>query len=447
MANVLLVDFPDSFAEPFRQVDPTLEFTFHKTLWNSNLLSGGALLPENINANILVISGNYLDRQSIGLHGKDYRKVSKVLADGGAVVVFVGDCELFHLKNLVGVPDRMELGAGLNPSTSVWAVTEGAVSLIFSSFANEITQARSLFPFGLGSSAESLIRGNGVEFVAIHQQSGFPVSVICKVGNGIQLFLPKFREMQVILQALLCHVLPAIKPDLFEAKTDDWLDAEAYLFPAVRTIRNKLKAEKAHHEEVVRGINEHLSATIEHEQAPYNKLLTSSGDELKLAVKHCLELFGFVVVDVDEYWKEKDASRQKEEDLWLFQPGCKPAPAESPFILAEVKSARRGGASDDDCSTVTRYVLRRVREFPNHDIRGLLVINHFCAFPAHARKRAFSEKQNSDAGHARNILMTTYDLFRLAKALKENRKTTEEVKTAILSTQGTFVLPNDIESL
>jgi len=448
MSDVLLIDFPEDSTKGLE--DLGLEFKFHKTLWNSSLSTGGFLLPDMIKADIVIVNASYEDQHSAGLHAQDNQKVQKVLDDGGVVVVFVGDCKLFHLGNLVGVPPDMIVGPPETPPTSVQPVTQEGISKIFSVCGNMISSARALYLIPFGSQLSQPVfyynlSAKGVEVVAVHTPQGLPVSVMQKVGNGIRLFLPYFTRFNPILFILLKVVLPAVKPELFEAKTEQWLSEDRYLFPCVRAIHSERDAELRRHDELLREIESRLSLAMEREQAPFNKLLTASGDELKSAVKCCLELFGFVVVDVDEYWKEKDPSRQKEEDLWIFEPGCEPEPAKSPFILAEVKSSKRGGASDDDCGTITRYVNRRMREFGNHQIKGLLVINHFYAFPPHHRKLAFSEKQAADATHASNILLTTYDLFRLARAVKEARQSPEGARTLIQSTVGALALPADIQ--
>ena len=53
-----------------------------------------------------------------------------------------------------------------------------------------------------------------------------------------------------------------------------------------------------------------------------NELLKAQGEKLKQAVINAFKYVGWhEVIDVDKYWEAKDASRKKEEDIWLFDDG------------------------------------------------------------------------------------------------------------------------------
>ncbi len=403
-------------------------------------------MPTVIEAEILIVNAQYNDLQSAGLHSGDKEKVQRVLNAGGVVIVFVGRCEPFHIDNLVGMPHEMALGQGLSPETSVRPTSADSISVIFSRFGNRVSIARRLYAksYDVVSVYEELDK-RGVEVVAVHTNGNLPVAVMSRVGNGIQLFLPYFHELEPIVQVLLHDVLPDIKADLFEKRPEDWLNDARYLLPSIQAVKQEREGEVKRHADVLQEIDVRLKSALELEQKPLNNLLTTSGDELKSAVVSCLKLVDFGMIDVDEYWKDKDPSRQREEDLWLYADRDNTDPAKSPFVLAEVKSSRRGGATDDDCGTITRYVNRRIREFRNPEIKGMLIINHFYGFPAHLRKSAFSSKQVSDAVHAGNCLATTFDLFRLVRATKGGKTTPEEVRKLLQKTVGALVVPTDID--
>lgn len=130
---------------------------------------------------------------------------------------------------------------------------------------------------------------------------------------------------------------------------------------------------------------------------------------------------------------ERDDTRQLEEDLWVARG---PLDFREPFLLVEVTSEGRGGASEDHCGRIARYLLRRRREFSNLQIRGLLVINHQYRKPAHMRQKLFSDKQIQDAERDGYGLISTYELFKAIELVKFDKVSKDDAAETLLSQSG-----------
>jgi hypothetical protein len=197
--------------------------------------------------------------------------------------------------------------------------------------------------------------------------------------------------------------------------------------PSLRELRAQRTAAKSEYELLDRTLSENYDNEWRSVQSGWNELLTSGGDTLKRAMQRAFELFGWSCVDVDDYWSTHDASRQKEEDLWIAE-GFDPHPSKPHVTLIEVKSNERGSANERDCSQLIKYLNRRKSEFKNGDLQGLLAINHSLLTPAKERPTAFTETVIRDAKNDDVRLVTTWDIFQLVQRLLAGTTTKNEIR-------------------
>jgi hypothetical protein len=151
-------------------------------------------------------------------------------------------------------------------------------------------------------------------------------------------------------------------------------------------------------------------------------ILTKSGKALVVDVKHALEFIGFrQVINGDE---ADDEEANKQEDLRVLD--------KSPSLLLEIKGLA-GMPTEGDTLQVTKYVLRRMREWNRTDVNGLSLVNHQRNLPAIERNHgnAFTEQQVRDATQNGTGLMTTWDLFRLIRGMVRWRWAPETVRDVL----------------
>jgi hypothetical protein len=281
--------------------------------------------------------------------------------------------------------------------------------VIFSRFCNRITSSTRLIVPNVPDNQSYKVRE------ILKHSSGMTTALLVEKRIGRCVYLPHFGDATaLVVQAIIRDVLPGLMPHLVEDPQFRWLSQTPYLMPSLARIRRDEEEATRVYDEAQHRLKEQWTAEWTSAQTPWNELLTSNGDVLKKPVRLALETFGVRVVDVDDYWKVREPQRQKEEDLWLGF-GAEADPAIAGTVLAEVKSSRRGTASEDDYGAVIKYLNRRKSEFRNLDLTGMLIINHVYATEANLRPRAFTETMMSDAARDRVVLATTWDLFRLGQ--------------------------------
>jgi hypothetical protein len=74
-----------------------------------------------------------------------------------------------------------------------------------------------------------------------------------------------------------------------------------------------------------------------------------------------------------------------------------------------------------DTLQVTKYVVRRMREWGRTDVAGVSLVNHQRSLPGLERdhQNAFTQQQVEDAAQNGTALMTTWDLFRLVRGMTQ----------------------------
>jgi hypothetical protein len=269
----------------------------------------------------------------------------------------------------------------------------------------------------------------------------FPIAVQWMGANGTVIMLPNFRAeiFPEILALIREELLPSRFPHLIQMESDAWLGDPRYLMEPVRILVEQKRQIVGEYGSRLAQLDEQIRQIRETEQEPFDRLLTATGDALKRAVMDTLQYLSMQAIDVDNYWRERAPGRQREEDLWI---GDQPFdPRQNGFRLVEVTSDGRGGASEDDCGRIVRYLLRRRQEFPNSGITGLLVINHQYRTPAHVRRPPFTATQIADAQRDGYGLISTYELFEAIKAEKAGRISREMIRRRLLTGSGYLEFP------
>jgi hypothetical protein len=224
---------------------------------------------------------------------------------------------------------------------------------------------------------------------------------------GRILILPQMLKKPEVVLTLLKEILPGISPHLFPyAESINWIKADDYeLDPVLELKAQKIEIQKKAQEEI-----DKLDKLIEDEKNKFGflqNILTSTGRDLVVNVKKCLEFIGFEkVVDLDEKIQNGDMETLKQEDLQIFD--------KSPALLIEVKGLT-GLPQEEDTMQVIKYVGRRMKEWDRTDVHGVSIINHKRNLPPLSRGKAFTQQQAEDAKGNDITILTSWDLFLLIK--------------------------------
>jgi hypothetical protein len=225
-------------------------------------------------------------------------------------------------------------------------------------------------------------------------------------GAGLVLILPQLADKEAAVIDLIKNVLPEAVPRLFpDHEGGRWVHRDEYEHPSI--IEQKaaqLDAQRKANEEVAR-LDREIDAVRE-DLAFIHGILTKTGEALVADVKLALEYIGFrQVVDVDE---TNGAEAKKQEDLQVLD--------KAPPLLVEIKGLA-GMPREADTLQVTKYIVRRMRQWNDGKVQGLSLVNHQRHLPALDRdhKSVFTDPQIQDAVLNGTGLMTTWDLFRLLR--------------------------------
>lgn len=255
--------------------------------------------------------------------------------------------------------------------------------------------------------------------------------------KGYVLTLPQFKRKTELVTDLVTLVLPEITPDLFpDTGTGKWVEREPYELPSVSLLKKeKDVACRAYSEQSAA-----LDAKILGERSNYSYIhgvLTKTGRDLVVDTSHLLEHLGFrAVVDIDEieaYSEEK--LEEKQEDLQVRD---RPT-----TLVVEVKGIS-GLPTEDDCGQVTKYVLRRKNEGSVGDARGVFIVNHQRHMPSLERdnEHVFTVAQIRDAELIRTTLITTWELYLLARGMAEWKWPQSSVQDVLYVSRKTPVVPS-----
>lgn len=426
MAKIMLLDFNES---DYRQLlDKKFDVELRETNWRSGRVE--SLLPAP-DCRVVLYQVN-LNNYATGLHAGDAAPFEKIVAEGGAVVCFVGNCQEYHLTNVIGEIPHLKFEENKLPD-KIYDIKDPPYDAIFTQFRSFISHAYELFPASnnLGKTINLREWDPPAEAdlqVLAESFRNNPISVLLRKGRGFYLLLPWFGEKNIeVAELVLPQVMPATAPQPpFDVRVN-WLDSYDYIFPGLLEIYKEMELENEKHRQTMVRLEARIEELKSSEQEQFNKLLTAEGKDLQQAVVKALKSLNWLnVVDVNDYWKR--VIRVKEEDIWLLDEDEKSVEQlirDAPVTMVMVKDGK-AGASDEDCLNLQRYKGRRMQEFNNTKLKAVLVGNYFSQIEAKLREVPFSETQVNEAAKDGNGLLTTYELFKAIKAEKE-KKTTKEV--------------------
>jgi len=227
-----------------------------------------------------------------------------------------------------------------------------------------------------------------------------------KPKKGRILILPQVKDKERAVYELVTTILPEFSRHLFPYfEGDRWVHGDEYEHVSVlkkKEIQTRIMEEA---KSKVTALDEEIKA--EQERLGFlHGILTCTGDELVDDARAVLGIIGFQRVEQPV----EEAGTNKQEDLQIHD--------RSPTLLLEVKGLA-GQPTEKDTLQGTKYVLRRVKEWNRTDVCGVFLVNHQRNLPALERDHAnvFTEQQVADAVGNGVGLMTTWELFRLARGI------------------------------
>jgi len=442
MAKIMLLDFEES--DYRRLLDKKFDVELRETNWRSGRVE--SLLPPQ-DCRVVLYQVN-LDNYATGLHAGDAPQFEKIVVDGGAVVCFIGNCQEYHLTNVIGEIPHLKFEENKLPDR-IYDTTTPPYDVMFSQFRSFISHAYELFPapnsLGKTINLREWDPPADLELQVLAESfRNYPVAVLLRKGQGSYLLLPWFGQKNIeVAELILPNIMPAAAPQPPPKEGVGWLDSLSwvdsydYIFPGLLEVYKEMEQENEKHRQTMVRLEERVEEIKSSEQAQFNKLLTAEGKELQEAVVKAFKYLNWLnVVDVDNYWKR--VIRVKEEDVWLLDEDEKSIEElirDAPVTMVTVR-AGRAGASDEDCLNLQRFKGRRMQEFNNTKLKAVLVGNYFSQVDAKLREIPFSETQISEAVKDGNGLLTTYELFKAIKAEKEKRTTKEAIREQFNSKVG-----------
>ncbi|NUQ52111.1 MAG: hypothetical protein HUU19_05370 [Phycisphaerales bacterium] len=201
-----------------------------------------------------------------------------------------------------------------------------------------------------------------------------------------------------------------------------WTHTPRYELSEVLSIQEeRAKAEDAHRSRLVEF--DARVAAARSADGFLHALLTSTGDELRDAVRTTLERIGFSDVRIPPE-ESKGGQSLPQEDLQIHD--------RSPVILVEVKGLS-GNPTESDTQQVSKYVPRRLKQWKGTDVRALTVVNHQRHLPPHDRSNGecFTQQQINDALINEQTLVSTLTLYKLVRGMIRNGWPAECIKSLL----------------
>ena len=250
---------------------------------------------------------------------------------------------------------------------------------------------------------------------------------------------PQIKNKSEFLSSLLQSVLPDISPHLFPfVEGSRWVTRTEYELPRVLELKQEIQKveEEATHRKAA------LDVQIKSERIEYgylHDLLRETGDALVVAVEKTLDKLGFQeVINADEKMAAMGEAGQRREDLQIHD--------NSPILLVEIKG--KGGLPKEvDSLQVWKYMAPRMKEWDRTDVQGLSIINHQRHIPAIDRENLmpFSEDILTNAREHNFGLMTTWDLYRLARGHIKNDWKYENIKSLFYDSGRIDPIPSNYQ--
>lgn len=230
--------------------------------------------------------------------------------------------------------------------------------------------------------------------------------IVMPDAKGTVFLLPHVANKSELIVEFVESLLPALHPHLYPFdEKNNWLHDPAYEHPAVLEMRLQQQQLMRQADLAVAAIEKDIDE--ERNRLSFlHGLLTGSGDALVADVATVLKTLGFKdVIDADSTLEE---TANKQEDLQVHDT--------SPVLLIEVKGLA-GMPTESDTVQVIKYIPRRMKEWSRTDVDGVVVVNHQKSLPPANRnhEHVFTPQQIEDATNHDVLLVTTWELFKLAR--------------------------------
>ncbi len=434
MSKILLLDFEPGDKD--RLVSRNFDTELLTTGWKAG---GGNVLaiPGESELIFYQIAAPGTEEQS-SLHA-DIQEVLKArIMDGTRVVCFLGDGKLFQLTNIIGPLSDLEPLSNVRAETITFN-PKALFHVPFERYRHSISTAWKLLSEAFAEGTwEKETPVNGRIEVLAKNSDGFPVAALLHRGAGGILLLPSFGEKNAeIVECILRDRTFFLEEGPDEEGRFAWLEQEEYMFPEMRTLLAKKDEEVRRHELAMTEIEAEIKEMSSGEQEEFHRLLKGEGEDLVKAAVKALNFLGFgKVVDVASYWK--NVIRNKEEDIWLIDVNGQPIEVSlrmDPLTLVLVRG-NKNWATDEECALLQKYKGRRMQEFDNTKMKSLLIGNYFCHTDPKSRSNPFSAVQTEEAQKDGNGLLTTYELFKAIKAVREKTVKKEVIRTQLREKTG-----------
>jgi hypothetical protein len=266
-----------------------------------------------------------------------------------------------------------------------------------------------------------------------HQQN--IVSFVKDSGNGTIFLFPNIKDKSSFLVELLTEVLPSAFPEIFPTYSKyRWLQESTYTLPNENELLQRKDEIINKYDDEISRINLDLEGNHKKYECLHNLLINDEKTLVK-DVESFLKWLGFTdVKNMDEIHPEK-----LEEDLQID--------LKSGLIIIEVKGIG-GTSTDEQCSQISKNVLRRHTERGKTDVYGVYIVNHQKHLPPLDRKNPpFTETQITDSEYDHRGLLTTWQLFNLYFSIKSGAITKEDARNAFQNSGLIEFFPQNAVSL
>lgn len=249
------------------------------------------------------------------------------------------------------------------------------------------------------------------------------------------LILPQFENNLEVINDVFKVIIP-IRPDLFPLESSKrWLEEESFLPSEVKKIKKEIEKKKREFEdfinkeekgvEIIKDKYKYFTKILETDDKSYE-----GDDKLSVNVKKVLEFLGFEVIDIDEKLKKTI----KKEDYWVINNDY--------FALCEItgtvsknpKASEYNGILGRINTVLQRKEDRIPNKYQQNIVKGLLIINHDRNTHPFERPKIYTGKLEELADSARNYgisILSTVELFKISKAVREDKLKKKEARTII----------------